>query len=134
MSKDIIRQNRAVSTRLHPLVYMAMASLALWLIISVWGFASDGYADWLLAVVSGFICIVVTLLFVLSRVGSHDPGAGKSKVRKAANFHDWAGGEFSTWQDKIRGRNAAIEILLPLAAVAFGMTAIAIVYLTVHTS
>ena len=90
------------------------------------------YADWLLVVVSGFILAVVALIFVLARVGSHDPGAGKSKVMKEAKFRDWAGGEFSTWQDHVRGKNAAIEILLPLAAVAFGMPAIAIVYLGVY--
>jgi hypothetical protein len=33
-----------------------------------------------------------------------------------------------TWQDRLKGRNAAIEILLPLAAVAFGMSAFAIAY------
>jgi hypothetical protein len=35
-------------------------------------------------------------------------------------------GDFVTWQDRLKGANAAIEILLPLAAVAFGMTALGI--------
>jgi hypothetical protein len=36
-------------------------------------------------------------------------------------------GDFDTWQDRVKGRNAAVEILLPMAAIAIGMTAFAIV-------
>ncbi len=39
----------------------------------------------------------------------------------------WAAGDLDTWQDRVKGRNAAIEMLLPIAAVAFGMTAFGIV-------
>jgi hypothetical protein len=101
-----------------------MAALALWLVVSVWGFAGDGYADWLLFVVTTFIFIVVTLLFVLSRVRRpHD----SETVHEDPFFH-WASGDFITWQDRLKGRNAAIEVLLPLAAVAFGMSAFAVAY------
>ena len=120
------------SSQLHPVVYLGMVGFAAWMVISAWSFAGEGYADWLLVVVSLFILAVMLLVFVLSRVGSHDPGLGKSRPRKRARFHDWVGGEFDTWQDKVRGRNAAIEVLLPLAAAAVGMTAIGIVYLTVR--
>jgi hypothetical protein len=36
-------------------------------------------------------------------------------------------GDFDTWQDRVRGRNAAVEVLLPMAAIAIGMTAFGIV-------
>ena len=135
MSNDLIRHNRPVSSRLHPIVYAAMACLALWLVVSAWAFASDSYVAWLLAVVSGFILIVVSLLFILSRVGSHDPGAHQSDaMRQYKNFHDWRSGDFEMWRDRVKGTRAAIEILLPLAAVAFGMSAFAIVYLSVHSA
>jgi hypothetical protein len=120
------------SSQLHPLVYLGMAGFAVWMIIGAWSFGGEGYADWLLVVVSLFILAVMLLVFVLSRVGSHDPGLAKPRPHKRAKFHDWAGGEFDTWQDKVRGQNAAIEVLLPLAAAAVGMTAIGIVYLAVH--
>jgi hypothetical protein len=122
-----------VATTLHSKIYVAMAGLAVWLVLSVWGFAGGGYADWLLVVVSGFILLVVSLMFVISRVGTHDPGA-KAAAAEEGKFGDWVSGEFATWQDKVKGKNAAIEILLPLAAVAFGMSAFAIIYLSVHTS
>lgn len=124
MSKDIVRHNRPVSDRLHPAVYTAMAGLALWLVVSVWGFAGEGYADWLLFVVSAFIFIVVALLSVLSRVGRDR----NSEAIHKDPFGHWASGDFVTWQDRLKGKNAAIEILLPLAAVAFGMTAFVIAY------
>src|SRR5262245_31265560 len=39
MSTELIRHNRPISDHLHPAVYAAMAGLALWLVVSVWGFA-----------------------------------------------------------------------------------------------
>ncbi len=120
------------SNQLHPAVYLGMVGFAVWMVAGAWSFAGEGHADWLLAVVSLFILGVVLLVFVLSRVGSHDPGFGKRRPHRRERFHDWVGSEFDTWQDKVRGRNAAIEVLLPLAAAAVGMTAIGIVYLTVR--
>ena len=43
-------------------------------------------------------------------------------------FRDWASGQFETWQERVKGANAAVEILLPVAAAAVGMTAFAIVF------
>jgi len=123
-----------VSDHLHPLVYIAMAGLALWFAVSAWGFATDGYADYLLAVVSGFIFIAVALPYVLSRVWR------KSRRRDAAGqdgklFGEWASGQFATWQDRVRGTNAAVEVLLPIAAAAFGMTAFGIMlHIAAHSA
>jgi hypothetical protein len=128
MSSDFHRRERPVSDRLHPVVYMAIVGLALWFVVSVWGFATDGYTDYLLAVVSGFILIAVTLLYVLWRVWrkAQGPDAARGTVRQE-EFQQWVSGEFDTWQDRVTGANAAVQILLPLAAVAFGMTAFGIV-------
>ena len=125
MSKTVVRRNRRVSKHLHPLVYLAIVGLALWLALSVWGFAGDYYADYLLVVVSGFVFIAVAipsiLWWMVRKNQEPDPQP------KDESFRDWASGEFDTWQDRVKGMNAAIEILLPIAAVAFGMTAFAIV-------
>ena len=45
------------------------------------------------------------------------------------SFHDWRTGDFAVWGSKLHGTDAAIDMLLPLAAVAFGLTAIGIVFL-----
>jgi hypothetical protein len=135
MSKELISYKPPPSNRLHPTVYAAMAGVALWFAIAVWGFASDGYTAWLLTVVSGFVFIVVALQFVLSRVGTKDPtshpSAESQAARQSENFKEWTSGEFETWQDRVKGSNAAVEILLPIAALAVGMTAFAIVFLSV---
>ena len=132
MRTKVHRRDRHVSDRLHPLVYTAVVGLALWFVLSLWAFATDGYTDYLLAIVGGFIFIAVALPYALSRVWrkTQRPDAAR---RDRKLFHEWARGEFETWQDRVTGANAAVEILLPIAAVAFGMTAFGIVlYLTAH--
>jgi len=124
--REVVRHDAPVSDRLHPLVYAAIAGLALWLVVSVWGFAGAGYTDYLLAVVSGFIFIAVAIPFMLWlnwRRGNEEARA------HGGTFREWASGDFDTWQCRVKGSNAALEILLPIAAVAFGMTAFALVFL-----
>jgi hypothetical protein len=41
---------------------MVLIGLALWFALAVWGFAGPGDTDYLLVIVSGFVCIVVALL------------------------------------------------------------------------
>jgi hypothetical protein len=111
--------------RLHPLVWTAMLGLIVWFVLAVWGFGTEGYADWLLAVVSGFVLIAVAIPLILAGVArrNRDEAAEKSEA-----FGEWAKGEFETWQDHVKGANAAAEIALPIAAAAAGMTAFAIVF------
>jgi hypothetical protein len=91
--------------------------------VAAWGFAGDGYTDYLLVIVTGFVAFTVGLPLILSRVGQ-PVGAGSNLH---GSFRAWAAGDLDTWQDRLKGANAAIEILLPLAAVAFGMTLFGIV-------
>jgi len=128
MARDlIVLRDSARSGELHPIIYVAIAGLASWFVLSVWSFASDGYTDYLLAVVSGFIVIFVALPFVLSMVTREDGGTEPHR-----SFRGWAECEFDTWQYRLKCRNAAIEILLPPAAIAFSMTAFGIVLLLVE--
>jgi hypothetical protein len=43
-------------------------------------------------------------------------------------LREWASGEFDTWQGQLKGANAAVEILLPVTAMAVGMIALGIVF------
>ena len=127
MADDNPRRDRPALSELHPYVYAAIAALALWFILSAWTFASDGYTDWLLVVVSAFILIFVALPFVLSRVTRDDADDGAPR----RTFRSWASREFDTWQYRLKGRDAAVEVLLPVAAIAFGMTAFGVILLLV---
>ena len=120
--------HRPSSDQLHPAVYVTLICLAAWFAIAIWGFSTDGYADWLLVVVSGFILVAASITAILSRVRTGSTKWDSKRLR------DWATGDFSTHTDKSRSLNAAVEILLPLGAAAIGMTAFAIVFMTEHAT
>jgi len=46
-------------------------------------------------------------------------------------FSEWGAHPFVTWTGSISGREAAIQILQPIGAVAFGMTIFGLVFLFV---
>ena len=107
---------------LHPRVYWLLAGLSLWLVLSVWIFFSGvGSTDYLLAIAGGFILLVVAFQFLLSRVRGTEGPQGRP------SYQEWKSCNFDTWTGRLRGSQAAAEILLPMAAVAFGMTAFGIV-------
>ncbi len=120
--------DRIVSDGLHPLIYKALAGLALWLVVSAWiAFDGQGYVSFLLVVVTGFFIIAAAIPYLLWRVWhnhSPDEASGDAKVA----FSTWWSGELDTWQGRVEGWDAAVEILLPLGAAAVGMTAIGLVF------
>jgi hypothetical protein len=111
---------RPTTSRLHPRVYAVVVGLAVWLVLSVWSFAGAGVTDYLLFIVSGFIFIAVALPLILSRVGLTDQAA---KADDQSSFRNWVARDFDTWTGRLTGVQAAVQILLPIAAVSFGMTA-----------
>ncbi|RRH90907.1 hypothetical protein EH240_32800 [Mesorhizobium tamadayense] len=117
--------NRYVFDRLHPHVYLAMAALAAWYALSAWaGFGGGSYADYLLVVMTGFLVISVGLPAIAGHVWHRHHLHSRTT---AGDFEDWLAGEFDIGQgNRMTARTALVEILLPLAAVAFGMTAFAI--------
>jgi hypothetical protein len=116
---------RPVTSRLHPRIYAVAAALSLWLIISVWIFAGGGIVDYLLVIISGFIFIVVALQFILwraTRIEQEEAGD------EPQSFRDWATKwDFDTGGGRLSGAQAATQILLPIAAVAVGMSIFGIV-------
>jgi hypothetical protein len=126
MNRTVNGRNRPVSKHLHPLAYAAIIGLALWYVLSVWlGFAGDGGTDYLLTVATFFILGALALPLIAWRVWrqSRRPGAVRGNTEA---FNDWALGEVDIGEGRVSGTTALVEILLPIAAVAFGMTAFAI--------
>jgi hypothetical protein len=128
MARDIVRYQRPVSDALHPLVYGLIALLALWFVVSVWAFfGRAGYDAFAFVVVSAFFLIAVALPFLMWRSWSRadDPrtGAGQS-----TGFSEWLSTEFGTSTGQRNAMVAALEILLPIMAVAFGITAFGIIF------
>jgi hypothetical protein len=86
-----------------------------------------------LAFVSLLFVVAVGLPWILSRVWRmhrmpYEPHA------QQASLHDWEAGDFTVWGAKLHCTHAAIEVLLPLMAVSFGLTAIGIVFVLVRAA
>ena len=124
-------RRRPVTGNLHQGVYWTAAGLAIWMVLSVWLFAGSGVTDYLLFIVSGFICIVVLLVFILSRVG-HKAATSEAEMPP---LREWTKSDFEIGQagdrSQLGSRQAATLILLPIAAVAFGMTLFGLIFLFV---
>jgi hypothetical protein len=122
-----VRPDLPVSQGLPRQLYWLIIGLAVWLVVSVWGFIGGGYDKLVLVVVSLFIGIAVGLPLVLALIANrHRQPLGGN--RDEASLSDWAHTQFDANSGLTRGSTAIIEVLLPLCAVAFGMTLFAIVH------
>jgi type VI protein secretion system component VasK len=134
-----------VYDELHPLVHKAAAGLLIWFVVAAWLLFSGGaaYLDLALAMVSMLVFMALAIPTMLWRAGaaarrSRDAAEGaRADAAEEADepaetspttFSAWLRGRFATWTDVEKPSTAAIEVLLPLAAVAFGLTAIGIVF------
>jgi hypothetical protein len=126
MPEQPSRPNPAASNQLHPVVYKAIIGLALWFVLAAWTFFGTADTELVLAIVTILILVAIAIPFTLSQIGRNDgePGAPQEKPE---SFGDWASGEFDTAQDRLKAGNAAVEIVLPIAAVAIGITALGLV-------
>jgi hypothetical protein len=116
---------RRATSVLHPRVWVLLVLFAGWFALAVWNFAGGGLSDYLLVIVSGFIFVVVTLQLILSRVGRRREAAEHDAK---PSLRDWATFDFETRQGRLSGAEAALQILLPIAVAAVGMTAFGIVF------
>ena len=117
---------RPVTRSLHPRVYVLLIGFAGWFALAVWSFAGGGITDYLLVIVSDFIFVVVALQLILSRVG-HTNDATEADDGGLL-LRSWAARDFDIWQDRLSGGQAALQILLPIAVAALGMTAFGIAF------
>ena len=135
MSRELVAHNRPVFDQLHPKVYAAAVGLVAWFALAAWilfdrknGVGVSNDIGLSLAMVSVLLLIAVAVPWLLSLVWKKHQMTHQPHPQEVA-FHDWRMGDFAVWGAKLRGAHAAIDMLLPLAAVAFGLTAIGIVFL-----
>jgi hypothetical protein len=118
MEKKIVSEARDDAERragrFHPLVYKTLAGLAVWFVVSSWLFAGHGRTDYLLAVASGVVLAFTGLAALL--------GMTRREAREKRAFGDWASHDVQIGSGPVKGTIAAIEAIVPIAAVAFGMT------------
>lgn len=129
MTRELVAHNRPIFDPLHPNIYGAAVGLVAWFVLAAW-ILFDRQNDIGLppAMVSVLLLVAVMLPWSLSLVWKrHRMPYQEHPI--STSFHDWRVGEFAVWGSKLQGMHAAIDMLLPLAAVAFGLTAIGIVFL-----
>jgi hypothetical protein len=101
--------------------------MALW----VWSFVGAGETDYLLFIVTGFIVVVVALQLILMRVRRTDKTANDGNT--ADDSKGWrtfippmGSGRIEAERGRLHAAEAALLILLPIAAAAIGMMAFGI--------
>ena len=109
---------------LHPMIYWTMIGLCVWLVLSVWGFLGRGYTGLVLTVVSLFVAVAVGIPVLLWRISLW--AGRRSGPAEPARLADWLARDFEASPGRQRSVDAAVEVLLPIAAVAFGMSAFAL--------
>jgi hypothetical protein len=102
----------------------------IWFVIAAWLlFGGSGYIDLALAMISVLVFMAMAIPLALWRTNlTAQRSAGLSAQQTSDTFDTWLRGRFATWTDQESARTAAIEALLPLAAVAFAITALGIVF------
>ncbi len=136
MDKEIVSEHRPAEIRpdeaasrggrFHPVVYKVLAGLVAWFVIASWLFAGGGRTDLLLVMASGLILVmggVPALLGLTRRTARRRRGASAERI----GFGDWASREVQIWSGPIKGLSATVETIVPIAAVAIGMTVFGIV-------
>lgn len=115
-----------LARRLHPAIYLAITGLAVLFIASAGTFAAPNDSYYVIAIACAFILAAVGLPYQLWRVRrhGHDPRDTSLSHRSLAG---WLDADFDVWQTRVKGRDAAAAILLPIAAVAIGLFCLAIV-------
>lgn len=126
------RSPQRVANDLHPRIYMAAAVLLVWFVVAAWLlFGGSDYIGLALAVITVLVAMMISIPLALWRTNRTAQGSNvSSRATEQASepLDTWMRGRFATWTDQEKGSMAAIEILLPLAAVAFGITALGIVF------
>ena len=112
----------------HPRIYKAMIGLAALFVLAalmIGGGVGETDAFAMVAVlfvVAIGIPAIITLIARASREGRE-----RFEHGAAGSFREWRESDFSVCGSRVKGTDAAIEMLAPIAAVAVGLAAFAIV-------
>jgi hypothetical protein len=120
--------SRPHSGLFHPALYKVALLLAGLFVLGSWGFAGGGFTDVILAVVTYVFLLAAGLVSVLALTRRRHPRPDLDEGQKPNDPFDlWAEREVEISTGRVRGRLATVETLLPIAAVAVGMVAFALV-------
>lgn len=132
MSRELVVHNKPVFDQLHPRIWGTAVGLIAWFALMAW-ILFDRSSDVTLSLmfVTVLFAVAIALPWTLSLVWKKFQRPHE-RHPKPASFHDWTDGDLAVWGARLRARDAAIDVLLPLAAVSVGLTAIGIVFVIVR--
>jgi hypothetical protein len=129
MARDLVAHNKPVFDQLHPTIYAAEMGLVAWFALVAWIFFDRQNDIGLpLAMVSLLLLFAILLPWSLSLIWRKHRMPSERHPHKLS-FRDWRAGDFAVWGSKLHSTHAAIDMLLPFAAAAFGLTALGVVFL-----
>jgi hypothetical protein len=126
---QLVGHERSSFDQIHSAIPKIAACLVVWFVLMAWLFFDRQS-------LVGLPLAFITALFVIAGLAftglflvqyRHQPEYPSQPHE--IPFQEWSAGTFEVWGSKQSSRQAAIEILLPIAAAAFGLTAIGIVFL-----
>jgi hypothetical protein len=115
-----------VARRLHPAIYRVILALAVVFVAAAATFAAPNDSYYLIAIACAFILAAVGLPYQLLRVRRHGHDRRDTSLSHRT-LRGWLDADFDVWQARLKGRDAAAAILLPIAAVTIGFLCLAIV-------
>ena len=132
MSRELIAHNRPVFDQLHPRIWSTAVGLIAWFALMAW-VLFDRSSDVTLSLmfVTVLFAVAIAVPWTLSLVWRKFQMPHEMQP-KPTSFNDWRDGDLVVWGARLRARDAAIDVLLPLVAVSLGLTAIGIVFVIVR--
>ena len=132
MSRELLAHNKPTFDHLHPSIYGAAVGLVAWFALMAWVlFDRSSDTSLSLMFVSVLFLVAVLLPWSLSLIWKRDQMPFE-RHPQPTSFREWREGDFAVWGATLHGTHAAIDVLLPLVAVSFGLTAIGIVFVIVR--
>lgn len=131
MTRELVAHNRPANetyNQLHSSIPKIAAGLVTWFVLMAWIFFDK---QSLVALPLAFITVlflVVALCFSGSFLVWYRHQPDYDRHPNEVPFRDWIKGDFSVWGSQQSAGQAATEILLPMAAAAFGMTVMGTIY------
>ncbi|MBN9005797.1 MAG: hypothetical protein J0H40_10305 [Rhizobiales bacterium] len=128
MMKELVAHNRPTFDQFHPNVPRIAAGLVAWFVLMAWVFFDRQSVTGLpLAFVTVFFAVLGLVLGGAALVWQrHRPL--HTRHPNTIPFRDWRMGNFTVWGGRLRCGQAAVEMLLPIAAAAVGLTLLGIVF------
>jgi len=105
----------------HPFIYKIVIGLVALFVVAAWAtFARRGETGESLGMVTLLLFVAVMIPYLMWLTWKHQQ-APQATLQDWRSFREWAGSSTEVWQGRVKGSDAAINALLPIAAVAIGI-------------